>query len=119
MLVSLLLVDDLDAAGQALFELGAVRKPKIALGSDVSSALSPLRDHELGDASYLDFGRRLAELARVHDARLPRELMLVLKQLLYVERYVKLLAPQWKPTEDHEVVAYLMSLLTDSDRLVG
>ena len=119
MLVSLLLLDDFDAAGQALFELGAVRKPKTALGSDVSSAISPLRDNELGEASYLDFGRRLAELARVHDAKLPRELVLVLKQLLYVERYVKLLAPQWKPTEDHAVIAYLASLLTDTDQMAG
>ena len=38
---------------------------------------------------------------------LPRELVLVAKQLLYFERYAKLLAPQWSILDDPELLGFL------------
>ena len=64
--------------------------------------------------AYADLGRQLASLAKNYDARLPRELILVGKQLLYVERYMKLLAPRWKAMADPQVVGYTAGLLKDS-----
>ena len=50
----------------------------------------------LGDMSYADIGKQLSTLADAYDVKLPRELVLIGKQFLYVERYMKLLAPKWQ-----------------------
>ena len=42
------------------------------------------------------FGHTLSTLADAYDVKLPRELVLIGKQFLYVERYMKLLAPKWQ-----------------------
>ena len=43
---------------------------------------------------YAEIGKQLSTLADAYDVKLPRELVLIGKQFLYVERYMKLLAPQ-------------------------
>jgi predicted unusual protein kinase regulating ubiquinone biosynthesis (AarF/ABC1/UbiB family) len=42
-----------------------------------------------------------------YDFRLPRELVLFIKQLLYFERYAKVLAPGWSMLGDPELLAFL------------
>ncbi len=42
-----------------------------------------------------------------YEVRLPRELVLVAKQLLYFERYAKLMAPDWTILDDPELIAFL------------
>ncbi len=44
--------------------------------------------------SYAEIGKQLSTLADAYDVKLPRELVLIGKQFLYVERYMKLLAPE-------------------------
>ena len=46
--------------------------------------------------SYAEIGKQLSTLADAYDVKLPRELVLIGKQFLYVERYMKLLAPKWQ-----------------------
>jgi hypothetical protein len=52
-------------------------------------------------------------LGREHDAILPKEFILVGKQLLYVERYTKLLAPDWQPVGDPEILTYFGTLISE------
>lgn len=67
--------------------------------------------------SYTDLGRQLAAVAKAHDARLPpRELVLVGKQLLYVEKYMKLLAPRWKAMSDKEIYGYMAGIFKEAER---
>ena len=42
-----------------------------------------------------------------YEVRLPRELVLVAKQLLYFERYAKLMAPDWAILADPELLSFL------------
>lgn len=107
---------DYEAAGQALAALGTFGKPGSVreTAKDLRRVAAPIGGTELGDMSYANLGRQLANMAKTYDARLPRELVLVGKQLLYVERYMKLLAPRWKAMSDPQVVGYTAGLLKDS-----
>ncbi len=116
LLVDLMLRNDFQAAGRALFRLGAVRRGKVGGGRDLQQVTAPLRRQQLNKVSYTQLGRQLADLAKAYDAKLPRELVLVGKQLLYVERYMKLLAPRWKPFNDREVMNYMSGLMLQAER---
>ncbi len=118
LVVDLIVRKDYESAGRAIFLLGAVHKPgsSTKAGADIEKVAMPLAGTELGEMSYTDLGRQMAAVAKAHDARLPRELVLVGKQLLYVEKYIKLLAPRWKAMADPEIFGYMASILTEAER---
>ena len=39
-----------------------------------------------------------------HEVLLPRDLILVFKQFFYVERFARLLAPEWSPLTDPDLL---------------
>ncbi|WP_161895602.1 ABC1 kinase family protein [Gordonia spumicola] len=118
LVVDLIVKQDYDSAGRAIFLLGAVHNPGSTTkgGDDLRKVTSPLSTTELGSMSYTDLGRQLAAVAKAHDARLPRELVLVGKQLLYVEKYMKLLAPRWKAISDREIYGYMAGIMKEAER---
>ena len=118
LVVDLIVRGDYESAGRAIFLLGAVHNPgSTAQGAaDLKKVAMPLGSTELGAMSYGDLGRQLAAVAKAHDARLPRELVLVGKQLLYVEKYMKLLAPRWKAMADREIYAYMAGIMKEAQR---
>ncbi len=118
LVVDLIVKQDYDSAGRAIFLLGAVHKPGSTTqgGADLKQVAVPLSTTELGSMSYTDLGRQLARVAKAHDARLPRELVLVGKQLLYVEKYMKLLAPRWKAISDREIYGYMAGIMKEAER---
>ncbi|WP_448223705.1 ABC1 kinase family protein [Gordonia iterans] len=118
LVVDLIVKQDYDSAGRAIFLLGAVHKPGSTVkgGEDLKKVAAPLSTTELGSMSYTDLGRQLAAVAKAHDARLPRELVLVGKQLLYVEKYMKLLAPRWKAISDREIYGYMAGIMKEAER---
>ncbi|EUA20647.1 hypothetical protein I552_6669 [Mycobacterium xenopi 3993] len=75
--------------------MGAVgtTKPEKQAAKDLEAFATPLTMKSLGEMSYAAIGRQLSALADAYDVKLPRELVLIGKQFLYVERYMKLLAP--------------------------
>lgn len=117
LVVDLLVRSDYESAGRAIFLLGAVHKPgSTAKGAeDIKQVTMPLSTTDLGSMSYTDLGRQLAAVAKAHDARLPRELVLVGKQLLYVEKYMKLLAPRWKAMSDKEIYGYMAGIMKEAE----
>ena len=118
LVVDLIVRKDYESAGRAIFLLGAVHKPgSTARGAaDIKQVATPLTSIEFGEMSYTDLGRQMAAVAKAHDARLPRELILVGKQLLYVEKYIKLLAPRWTAMADPEVFGYMSSIMKEAER---
>lgn len=118
LVADLIVRKDYESAGRAIFLLGAVHKPGSTTkgGADIKKVAMPLTSTELGEMSYTDLGRQMAAVAKAHDARLPRELVLVGKQLLYVEKYIKLLAPRWKAMSDPEVFGYMASIMKEAER---
>lgn len=105
-----LLVDgNFEEVAKAIYELGAVLKPvelKEA-ARDIAEIVEPIMGTSLSEISY---GQVLADIVRVgtrYDVRLPRELVLVAKQMLYFERYAKLMAPDWNILNDPDLIGFL------------
>ncbi|QQG88977.1 MULTISPECIES: AarF/ABC1/UbiB kinase family protein [Mycobacteroides] len=115
LIVDLVINNDLRAAGGHLVALGAVKRSTFTgqVVTDLRSVTEPLSGAELGNVSYQELGKKILELGQTYGLRLPRDLVLVAKQLLYVERYMKLLAPKWKPVKDSEVVQYLAEFVLE------
>ncbi|GAA1481970.1 AarF/ABC1/UbiB kinase family protein [Gordonia sinesedis] len=118
LVVDLVVRGDYESAGRGIFLLGAVRKPGSTAsgGEDIKKVAMPLSTTDMASMSYTDLGRQLAAVAKAHDARLPRELVLVGKQLLYVEKYMKLLAPRWKAMSDKEIYGYMAGIMKEAER---
>lgn len=109
-LPGVLLEGDFAQIVHAFFDLGAATGPIDieAATEDVRNLVTPLLATSLADIS---FGEVLAQVLRVatrHRVRLPREMVLVVKQLLYFERYSKELAPGYRILADPEIVSFLL-----------
>ena len=112
---ALLVKKDHASAGKILVLMGAVgkMKPEPQAAKDLEAFASPLTMKSLGDMSYSDIGRQLSTLADAYDVKLPRELVLIGKQFLYVERYMKLLAPKWQMMSDPELTGYFANFMVE------
>jgi len=115
---SLLVKKDHAAAGKIVVLMGAVgtMKPEAQAARDLESFATPLTMTSLGDMSYADIGRQLSTLADAYDVKLPRELVLIGKQFLYVERYMKLLAPKWQMMSDPQLTGYFANFMVEVSR---
>ncbi len=80
------------------------------LASDLSALVEPLRRQGLADIRLAELLPEVLRVAARHKLRLPRSLVLVAKQLLYFDRYGKLLAPGLNLFADPRL---LQSLLPD------
>jgi ubiquinone biosynthesis protein len=105
------LVDgDFATVVRAVFDLGAATVPVDveAATADVRDLLEPIATKPLAEISYAELlGHILAVATRYHVV-LPRELVLVVKQLLYFERYAKELAPNYQLLADQRILGHLI-----------
>jgi ubiquinone biosynthesis protein len=115
---ALLVKKDHAAAGKIVVLMGAVgtMKPEAQAAKDLEKFATPLTMSTLGDMSYADIGRQLSTLADAYDVKLPRELVLIGKQFLYVERYMKLLAPRWQMMSDPQLTGYFANFMVEVSR---
>jgi ubiquinone biosynthesis protein len=115
---ALLVTKDHAAAGKIVVLMGAVgtTKPEQEAAKDLEAFATPLTLSTLGEMSYADIGKQLSTLADAYDVKLPRELVLIGKQFLYVERYMKLLAPRWQMMSDPQLTGYFANFMVDVSR---
>ncbi|PIB80090.1 hypothetical protein CQY23_05560 [Mycobacterium celatum] len=115
---ALLVKKDHAAAGKIVVLMGAVGtvKPEAQAAKDLEKFSTPLTMQTLGEMSYADIGRQLSALADAYDVKLPRELVLIGKQFLYVERYMKLLAPKWQMMSDPQLTGYFANFMVEVSR---
>ncbi|MCV7192395.1 ABC1 kinase family protein [Mycolicibacterium brumae] len=118
LIYALLVKKDHAAAGKIVVLLGAVgrMRPEAEAAKDLESFAQPLTLKTLGDMSYAEIGRQLSTLADAYDVKLPRELVLIGKQFLYVERYMKLLAPRWQMMNDPQFSGYFANFMVEVSR---
>jgi ubiquinone biosynthesis protein len=112
---ALLVKKDHAAAGKIVVLMGTV-KPEAQAAKDLEKFATPLTMQSLGEMSYADIGRQLSALADAYDVKLPRELVLIGKQFLYVERYMKLLAPRWQMMSDPQLTGYFANFMVEVSR---
>ena len=115
---ALLVKKDHAAAGKIVVLMGAVGtvKPEAQAAKDLEKFATPLTMTSLGDMSYAEIGKQLSTLADAYDVKLPRELVLIGKQFLYVERYMKLLAPKWQMMSDPQLTGYFANFMVEVSR---
>jgi predicted unusual protein kinase regulating ubiquinone biosynthesis (AarF/ABC1/UbiB family) len=79
-----------------------------ALAADLEAAYGPML--AAGDAiKYADVIPAIMNAGVRHGMRLPRDFVLVVKQMIYFDRYAKLLAPRLNVFQDPRIVSGLMS----------
>lgn len=114
-LPALLVEGDFEKVALAIYELGAVLSPMDLEQSsrDIAEIVEPILGKPLSEISY---GQILVDIVRIgtrYEVRLPREMVLVAKQMLYFERYAKLMAPDWNILNDPELIGFLFEGLED------
>ncbi|MGZ3425522.1 MAG: ABC1 kinase family protein [Polyangia bacterium] len=100
---------DYRSLGRVLMSMDAVSQgvDLEAMADDLKKAYAPILTTSFGDLNY---GSVLPDILRAsvkHRMRLPREFVLVTKQMLYFDRYAKLLAPKLNIFSDPRLVAAL------------
>ncbi|QGG94062.1 hypothetical protein [Actinomarinicola tropica] len=83
--------------------------------ADIAEIVEPILGQPLSEISY---GQVLIDIVRIgtrYEVRLPQELVLVAKQLLYFERYAKLMAPDWAILADPELLAFLFGDMASAE----
>jgi predicted unusual protein kinase regulating ubiquinone biosynthesis (AarF/ABC1/UbiB family) len=73
----------------------------------------PLLTIDFADVNYSEFLPEINRVAREHKMSMPNELILMTKQMLYFDRYAKLLAPQLSVFSDPRLI---MSLMKDMQK---
>ena len=109
-LPAVLIDGDFGTVVRAVFDLGAVATPVDLeqATADVRELLEPLTTKPLSEISYGELLGHILRVATAYRVVLPRELVLVVKQLLYFERYAKELAPDYKILADPSILAHVI-----------
>jgi predicted unusual protein kinase regulating ubiquinone biosynthesis (AarF/ABC1/UbiB family) len=71
------------------------------LGLMAAATYRPLLDQTLGETSVGQLFKQSMSMVEAAGVSVPKEMVLVSKQLLYIERYTKLLAPGYQLAKDH------------------
>jgi predicted unusual protein kinase regulating ubiquinone biosynthesis (AarF/ABC1/UbiB family) len=79
-----------------------------AFARDLEATYRPLLSMKMGDINYAEFIPKIQRVATRHRMALPREFVLITKQMLYFDRYAKLLAPSLNVFSDPRLVVALM-----------
>jgi ubiquinone biosynthesis protein len=109
-LPAVLIDGDFRTVVRAVFDLGAVTTPVDLeqATAEVRELLEPLATKPLAEISYGELLGHILRVATSYHVVLPRELVLVVKQLLYFERYAKELAPDYKILADPSILGHVI-----------
>jgi aarF domain-containing kinase len=78
-----------------------------ALARDLGAAYKPMLENDASAVKYADIIPSTMRAAVRHGLRLPRDFVLVVKQMLYFDRYAKVLAPSLNVFRDPRLMAAL------------
>lgn len=81
---------------------------KALLVKDLETAYSPMLRLSFGELNYAEILPEIQRVASKHRMRLPQEFVLITKQMLYFDRYAKLLAPDLNVFTDPRLVMSMM-----------
>lgn len=110
---------DYQALAEVMTEIGAVsHKVDLAtLVPELARVYSPLIEKNLADIKYEEVLPDITALAYRYGIRLPSEFLLILKQLLFFDRYAKLMAPNLNVFSDWALVDFLFGPLAATSGL--
>jgi predicted unusual protein kinase regulating ubiquinone biosynthesis (AarF/ABC1/UbiB family) len=101
---------DYEKLARTMVAMGSVDAATVdvaAFARDLKIAYGPLLDGDLGSIKYADLIPAITRVAVRHKMRLPRDFVLITKQMLYFDRYAKVLAPRLNIFKDPRIVTAL------------
>lgn len=106
---------DYEKLARVLIDMGGVidAVDLDAFSRDLGEAYAPILSMSFADIKYDELLPRIQKVASKHRTRLPKEFVLITKQMLYFDRYAKLLAPNLNVFTDPRLV---FSLMADIER---
>jgi predicted unusual protein kinase regulating ubiquinone biosynthesis (AarF/ABC1/UbiB family) len=98
---------DFRSLGRVMMSMDAVSQgvDLDAMAADLQKAYAPILTTNFGDLNYASVLPDILRTSVKHRMRLPREFVLVTKQMLYFDRYAKLLAPKLNIFSDPRLIA--------------
>jgi predicted unusual protein kinase regulating ubiquinone biosynthesis (AarF/ABC1/UbiB family) len=103
---------DFRRLAEVMVAMGSIEDGEVdldALAGDLEAAYGPMLASELSAIKYADVIPAIMSAGVRHGMRLPRDFVLVVKQMLYFDRYAKLLAPRLNVFQDPRIVSGLMN----------
>jgi predicted unusual protein kinase regulating ubiquinone biosynthesis (AarF/ABC1/UbiB family) len=104
-------IGDFQKLANTMVAMGSIDPSAIdmpALSESLRLAYEPVLSNTASPAKYADIIPTILRTGVKHGMRLPREFVLVAKQMLYFDRYAKLLAPDLNVFRDPRIVSALM-----------
>jgi predicted unusual protein kinase regulating ubiquinone biosynthesis (AarF/ABC1/UbiB family) len=102
---------DFDQLARVMVAMGSIERGRIdlqELGRELAAAYEPILAGPGAPAKYADILPMILRSGVKHGMRMPRDFVLVVKQMLYFDRYAKLLAPDLNVFRDPRIVNGLM-----------
>jgi aarF domain-containing kinase len=102
---------DFDKLARVMVAMGSIERGRIdleELGRELAAAYEPILASQGASAKYADIIPMILRSGVKHGMRMPRDFVLVVKQMLYFDRYAKLLAPDLNVFRDPRIVNGLM-----------
>jgi aarF domain-containing kinase len=102
---------DFDKLARILVAMGSIERGRVdvdALGKELAAAYEPILGGQGTPAKYADVIPMILRAGVKHGLRMPRDFVLVVKQMLYFDRYAKLLAPDLDVFRDPRIVSALI-----------
>jgi predicted unusual protein kinase regulating ubiquinone biosynthesis (AarF/ABC1/UbiB family) len=102
---------DYKTLARTIVEMGGVADASLDMDhfeAALKDAHGPLLSMSFGEVNYADMLPRINKVARDHRMVMPREFILILKQMLYFDRYAKILAPKLNVFSDPRLIMGLM-----------
>ena len=98
---------DYGALVRVMMSMGSVagHVDTAAVAADLKRAYDPILNTSFGELNYAAVLPEILRVSVKHRMRLPREFVLVTKQMLYFDRYAKLLAPKLNIFSDPRIIA--------------
>ncbi len=103
--------------GEVIIEMGGAQGDKIdmdAFVADLGEAYGPMLKLSFGELNYAELLPGIQKTATRHRVRMPKEFILITKQLLYFDRYAKALAPKLNVFTDPRLI---MSMMADIQKV--
>jgi len=102
---------DYRTLARVITEMGSVHgsTDQEAFARDLEKTYSPLLKMAFQDINYAEILPKIQEVSSRHRMKMPKEFVLITKQMLYFDRYARLLAPSLNVFADPRLVASLMT----------
>ncbi len=108
---------DFKRLAQVIIEMGGQTTPNLDMDGfvrDLGETYGPMLKLSFGELNYANLLPGIQRTATRHRVRMPKEFILITKQLLYFDRYAKALAPKLNVFTDPRLI---MSMMADIQKV--